>query len=137
MTSHDNVSSRRSQLRRNRNGTSPWLGQGFSQLGDAVSEVTLPVWVGLLTGSPRHVATVAAAQLLPALIASPVAGVFADRRNPRTTMLVCDFTRGLLIGLLLLVPQGMLKPATSMSLASAWRCLASSSRRPRTLRCGR
>jgi MFS family permease len=99
------------QLLRNRNFASLWFGQGLSQLGDAVHEVTLPVWVGLLTGSAGHVATVAAAQMLPALIAGPVAGVFADRWNARATMLVCDLLRALLIGLLLLVPQAAVLPA--------------------------
>ena len=51
-----------------------WLGQSASQLGDAVVEVTLPVWVGMLTGSPGHVAGVAAAEILPSLLAGPFAG---------------------------------------------------------------
>jgi hypothetical protein len=66
-----------------------WLGQAVSQLGDAVIEVTLPVRVGLLTGSPSQVAGVAATATLPALLAGPFAGVLADRWDPRKTMIAC------------------------------------------------
>ena len=80
-----------------------WLGQIVSQLGDALIEVTLPIWVGMLTNDPTHVALVAATEVLPTLFLGPLTGACADRWNPRTTMIVCDLLRGLLIGSLLLV----------------------------------
>ncbi len=86
------------------------MGQAVSQLGDAVIEVTLPVWVGLLTGSPSQVAGVAIAETLPALLAGPFAGVLADRWDPRKTMLACDVLRALLILSLLFAPPSLLLP---------------------------
>lgn len=91
----------------NRNFASLWLGQSVSQLGDALIEVTLPIWVGILTNDPTHVALVAATEVLPALFIGPFAGACADRWNPRPTMIVCDLLRGILIGFLLLVPPSI------------------------------
>ncbi len=73
-------------------------------------EVTLPVWVGLLTASPSHVAGVAAAETLPALLVGPFAGVLADRWDPRKTMIACDILRTLLILTLLVAPAPLLLP---------------------------
>ncbi|MFL5592396.1 MAG: MFS transporter [Ktedonobacteraceae bacterium] len=92
----------------NRNFASLWFGQSVAQLGDAIIEVTLPIWVGILTNDPTHVALVAATEVLPALCIGPFAGACADRWNPRTTMIVCDLLRGGLIGSLLLVPPSIL-----------------------------
>lgn len=95
----------------NRQFVSLWLGQSVSQLGDAVLEVTLPVWVGLLTNNPAQVAGVALAEALPALCPGPLAGVVADRWNPRRTMLACDLLRGLFVAGLLFVPASALPSA--------------------------
>ena len=74
----------------NRHFASLWFGQSISQLGDAIIEVTLPIWVSLLTNDPTQVALIAATEVLPALCFGPFAGTYADRWNPRTTMIVCD-----------------------------------------------
>src|ERR1051326_3628966 len=92
----------------NRHFASLWLGQSVSQLGDALIEVTLPIWMGILTNDPTHVALVAATEVLPTLFIGPFAGACADRWNPRTTMIVCDLLRGILISSLLLVPPSIL-----------------------------
>lgn len=91
----------------NRHFASLWLGQSVSQLGDALIEVTLPIWVGILTNDPTHVALVAATEVLPTLFLGPCAGACADRWNPRITMIVCDLLRAILIGSLLLVPPSI------------------------------
>ncbi len=70
----------------------------------------MPVWVGLLTGSPSQVAGLAAAETLPALLAGPFAGVLADRWDPRKTMMACDVLRALLILSLLFAPASVLLP---------------------------
>ncbi len=88
-----------------------WLGQTVSQLGDALIEVTLPIWVGMLTNNPTHVALVAATEVLPTLLFAPLAGACADRWPPRTTMIVCDLLGGLLLGSLLLVPSSIRLPS--------------------------
>ncbi|WP_160146050.1 MFS transporter [Dictyobacter aurantiacus] len=85
-----------------------WLGQSISQLGDAIIEVTIPVWVGLLSNDPSHVALVTATEVLPSLCLSPFAGAIADRWRPRSLMMICDLLRGALIGSLLLVPPTIL-----------------------------
>ena len=72
--------------------------------------MTLPVWVGLLTGSPSQVAGVAAAAALPAVLAGPFAGVLADRWDPRRTMIACDVLRALLILTLVFAPAQLLLP---------------------------
>jgi MFS family permease len=73
-------------------------------------EVTLPVWVGMLTGSPGHVAGVAAAEILPSLLAGPFAGALADRLDARKAMIVCDLVRAVLVLSLLLAPVSLLVP---------------------------
>ncbi len=70
----------------------------------------MPVWVGLLTGSPSQIAGLAAAETLPALLAGPFAGVLADRWDPRKTMMACDVLRALLILSLLFAPASVLLP---------------------------
>ncbi|MDP9474226.1 MAG: MFS transporter [Actinomycetota bacterium] len=94
----------------NRHFVRLWLGQSVSQLGDAVVEVTLPVWVGMLTGSPGHVAGVAAAEILPSLLAGPFAGALADRLDARRAMIACDLVRAALVLSLLLAPVSFLVP---------------------------
>lgn len=78
-----------------------WLAQGISQFGDALLEITLPVWVGLVTKSPTQVAGVAAAELLPAILVGPIAGVIAERFNPKNIMVFTDMLRALVVLLLL------------------------------------
>lgn len=73
-------------------------------------EVTLPVWVGMLTGSPGHVAGVAAAEIPPSLLADPFAGALADRLDARKAMIVCDPVRAVLVLSLLLAPVSLLVP---------------------------
>ena len=94
----------------NRHFVRLWLGQSISQLGDAVIEVTLPVWIGMLTGSPGHVAGVAAAEILPSLLVGPFAGALADRFDARKAMIVCDLVRAALV--LSLLPASLLAPAS-------------------------
>lgn len=91
----------------NRNFALLWLGQSASQLGDALIEVTLPIWVGMLTNDPTHVALVAATEVLPAFCLGPFAGAYADRWNPRITMMICDLLRAGLIASLLFIPPSI------------------------------
>src|SRR5829696_5891606 len=76
-----------------------WIGQGTSFLGDAVSMVALVVLVVQVTGSASAVGGALVARLLPAL-ASPLAGVLADRLDRRIILVSSDLARaGLLVGL--------------------------------------
>ncbi|MGO4724848.1 MULTISPECIES: MFS transporter [unclassified Inquilinus] len=88
----------------NRNFSLFWTGQSVSLLGDAVLEVILPVWMATLSGSPSLVALVAGLQVLPAIFVGPFAGVFADRWDPRRTMVLCDLLRAVTLCVLLVLP---------------------------------
>ena len=76
-----------------------WVGQGISFVGDAVSMVALVVLVVQITGSASAVGGTLVARLLPTL-ASPLAGVLADRLDRRVVLVASDLVRaGLVLGL--------------------------------------
>jgi MFS family permease len=72
-----------------------WVGQGISFLGDGVSMVALVVLVVQMAGSASAVGGVLVARLLPT-IASPLAGVFADRLDRRVVLVASDLARAVL-----------------------------------------
>jgi MFS family permease len=72
------------------------IGQGTSFLGDAVSMVALVVLVVQITGSASAVGGALVARLLPT-IASPLAGVFADRVDRRVVLVASDLARVVLV----------------------------------------
>ena len=73
-----------------------WIGQGTSFLGDAVSMVALVVLVVQITGSASAVGGALIARLLPTL-ASPFAGVLADRLDRRLVLVASDLVRAVLV----------------------------------------
>ena len=73
-----------------------WVGQGTSFLGDAVSMVALVVLVVQVTGSPSAVGGALVVRLLPTL-ASPLAGVLADRLDRRLVLVASDLARASLV----------------------------------------
>jgi MFS family permease len=73
-----------------------WIGQGVSFVGDAVSMVALVVLVVQITGSASAVGGALVARLLPTL-ASPVAGVLADRLDRRIVLVASDLARAVLV----------------------------------------
>src|SRR5918993_2173512 len=73
-----------------------WIGQGTSFVGDAVSMVALVVLVVQITGSASAVGGALVARLLPT-IASPVAGVLADRLDRRIVLVASDLARAVLV----------------------------------------
>ena len=73
-----------------------WVGQGISFLGDAVSMVALVVLVVQITGSASAVGGALVARLLPT-IASPLAGVLADRVDRRVVLVASDLARAVLV----------------------------------------
>ncbi len=73
-----------------------WIGQGTSFLGDAVSMVALVVLVVQVTGTASAVGGALIARLLPTL-ASPLAGVFADRLDRRLVLVASDLARAVLV----------------------------------------
>src|ERR671911_160195 len=73
-----------------------WIGQGTSFVGDAVSMVALVVLVVEITGSASAVGGALVARLLPT-IASPLAGVLADRLDRRIILVATDLARAVLV----------------------------------------
>ena len=73
-----------------------WIGQATSFVGDAVSMVALVVLVVQITGSASAVGGALVARLLPT-IASPLAGVLADRVDRRAVLVASDLARAVLV----------------------------------------
>src|SRR5215210_5188513 len=73
-----------------------WIGQGTSFVGDAVSMVALVVLVVQVTGTASAVGGALIARLLPT-IASPLAGVLADRVDRRAVLVTSDLARAVLV----------------------------------------
>jgi predicted MFS family arabinose efflux permease len=84
-------------IRRNRDFRLLWLGQVVSQLGDWFDTIALFTLVLRLTGSGRAVGLVLVARFLPSVVLGPLSGVFADRFNRRTLMIVSDAARALVV----------------------------------------
>jgi predicted MFS family arabinose efflux permease len=86
-------------------------GQAISNIGDFFFSTTLLVWVFSLTHSATAVSGVLIAQNIPVLLLGPVAGVFVDRWNRRSTMVVTDLLRTAFALLPLVVPGALRLPA--------------------------
>jgi len=81
-----------------------WIAQTVSLFGDFVAAFAVQVAVVFrMHGSARDATGVLLASLAPAIVLGPIAGVFADRWDPRRTMIASDVARGVLILLLAFV----------------------------------
>jgi MFS family permease len=81
-----------------------WIAQTVSLFGDFVAAFAVQVAVVFrMHGSAKDATGVLLASLAPSIVLGPVAGVFADRWDPRRTMIVSDVARGVLVLLLTLV----------------------------------
>jgi MFS transporter, DHA3 family, macrolide efflux protein len=74
-----------------------WSGQLVSLIGSQLTGFALGVWVYQQTHSVLLLALTQVAQQAPYVLLSPIAGVFADRWNRRTAMIVSDFGAGLAV----------------------------------------
>ena len=90
-------------LFRNRNFVALWAGQLVSVLGDYLYFLAIPIMVNRLTGSTLMVGISTITSALPMLLFGPIAGVFVDRWDRKTTMIAADILRGMLVLLCLLV----------------------------------
>jgi MFS family permease len=78
-----------------------WLAQGISVFGDYLAMFAVQAAIVFrLRGSARMVSGMLMASLLTGVVIGLVAGVFADRWNPRRTMVASDFLRAVLVLLL-------------------------------------
>ena len=99
-----------------------WLAQTISLLGDFIALFAVQVAIVFrMHGSAGDMAGVFIASLLPSIILGPIAGAFADRWDPRRTMIASDLGRGGLI--LLLVFATSLPQIYAISFAVS--CLSS------------
>jgi MFS family permease len=94
----------------NRNFTLLAIGQAISNLGDFVYSTTLLVWVYALNHTAMAVSGVMLAQYAPIFLLGPIAGVFVDRWNRRSTMMISDLARAAIAILPLLVPSAVRLP---------------------------
>ncbi len=74
-----------------------WFGQLVSLLGSQLTGFALGVWVYDQSHSVSLLALTQVAMQLPYVLLSPLAGVFADRWNRRTAMIVSDVGAGLAV----------------------------------------
>jgi MFS family permease len=82
-----------------------WLAQAISVFGDYLAMFAVQALVVFrLHGSAAQVGAVLLISLVPAIAIGPFAGVFADRWDPRRTMILSDASRAILVLLLALVP---------------------------------
>src|SRR5579872_3373070 len=95
----------------NRNYTLLAVGQAISNVGDFVYSTTLLVWVYTLTHSAAAVSGILIAQYTPVFLLGPIAGVFVDRWNRRTSMIISDLSRALIAMLPFIVPLALRLPA--------------------------
>lgn len=75
-----------------------WAGQAVSSFGSQITQLTFPLLVLALTGSPAQAGFVGALRALPFAILSLPAGALVDRWNRKRLMIWCDIGRGLALG---------------------------------------
>lgn len=63
-----------------------WVGYGFAVMADLMGFITLELYTYNITGSATVMATLAIARLVPMVIASPLAGLVADRFDRRRVL---------------------------------------------------
>ncbi len=107
-TPDDTVAKLPDKLLKNRNFVLLAVGQAISNIGDFLFSTTLLVWVFSLTHSATAISGVLVAQYIPVFALGPVAGVFVDRWNRRSTMVATDLLR-MAFALLPLVVPGVLR----------------------------
>jgi MFS family permease len=90
-------------LFRNRRFGLLWLSGLFSNTGNWLLIVAVPVYVFTMTGSTLQSGLAFVSEVLPALLFAPLAGALADRWDRRAVMVATDLLRMLIVPALLLV----------------------------------
>jgi len=89
------------EILKNKNFFSLWLGQIISQFGDRLTQIAL---IGLIykraPGSAYELAKLFIFVIIPVFIIGPVAGAYSDRWNKKYTMIIADLIRGVLVFLI-------------------------------------
>ncbi len=71
-----------------------WLGQFVSIVGSGMTTFGLGIWAWQATGRATALALVGLCALIPAILASPVAGALVDRWSRKKIMIVADLVAG-------------------------------------------
>ncbi|WP_188455981.1 MFS transporter [Virgibacillus oceani] len=74
-------------------------GNLISFFGDQIYLIAIPLIVLAITGSPLSMGIAAALERLPVLL-QPITGILSDRFNRKNLLLLCDFGRSLIVGLI-------------------------------------
>jgi MFS family permease len=86
-----------SSVFKNREFVLLWLAQAISSFGDALTNLALIALVNQLTGSTAAIATLTILVAVPTVSIGLIAGALVDRLNRRTTMIVSDAIRAVLV----------------------------------------
>ncbi len=78
-----------------------WFGQFVSRVGTAMTRFALLIWAYDQTGAATTVALLGFFGFLPYVLLSPIAGVWVDRVDRRTVMLLSDLGSGIVTAALL------------------------------------
>ena len=81
----------------NRNFRLVWMGDIVSFFGDWFNTIAMYAIVERLTGSPFALGLVFVTKMLPMGLASPVAGLIADRFNRRRLMIFANLVRAVVV----------------------------------------
>ena len=111
-------------IRDNRNVRLAWMAQVVSELGDWFYQVTIFSFLLELTGSAQAVSFAFLMQVLPQVLSSPAAGVINDRISRRRVMQVADWTRAVIVFLMMFVRSREMLPLLYLLLALETVCWA-------------
>lgn len=75
-------------------------GQGMSYFGNSISSITLPILILNLTSSGFMMGLIGTLEIIPLFLVGLPAGVWVDRWNRKTILLVADLSRFILVGLI-------------------------------------
>jgi MFS family permease len=87
-----------SSLWRNRDYMLLWAGQAVSSFGSQITQLTFPLLVLAITGSPAQAGFVGALRALPFALLSLPAGALVDRWDRKRLMIWCDAGRAVALG---------------------------------------
>ena len=79
-----------------------WIGQLFSLLGSSIIHFVVIWWITVVTGDPNLLGITNFLGMLPLILLSPIAGVFIDRWNRKSIIIISDFMQALITFWLLL-----------------------------------
>lgn len=87
---------------KNRNARKLLLANFTSEIGNGVRSVAIPFYVFTNTNSYIMMALNAIIMMIPSVILSPYAGMFADKYNRKKIMVISDFFRFALVSFILI-----------------------------------